>query len=120
VTVEAHPEVRAARPLLAIALGNLVRNAFAYTERGQVRVRLASDRVTVQDTGPGIPAEEIGRLLERTARARRGTRGAGVGLPLVKRIADHQGWRITVTSEAGQGATFSLYFTPVAGPVPPP
>ncbi|WP_127477681.1 sensor histidine kinase [Sulfurivermis fontis] len=108
--IEARPEVAVERPLLAIALGNLVRNAFAYTEQGQVAITLTGTDITVADTGPGVPPEDLCCLFEHTAHSRRATRGAGIGLPLVKRIADRQGWRVSVSSAAGQGATFRLVF----------
>jgi signal transduction histidine kinase len=109
--VEANPQVAVERPLLAIALGNLVRNACAYTDQGQVEIRLEADRIHVADTGPGIPPEELCCLFEHSRRTRRTTRGAGIGLPLVKRIADRQGWRIEVESLEGRGANFCLLFT---------
>lgn len=107
---EARPEIRVERPLLAIALGNLVRNAFAYTDSGWVEIRLLASEVQVRDTGPGIAAGELPCLFEHCGQNRRTTRGAGIGLPLVKRIADRQGWQISVTSEPGQGASFRLGF----------
>jgi signal transduction histidine kinase len=110
--IGAHPTIPAERPLLAIALGNLVRNACTYTDQGRVEIRLEPERVTVADTGPGIPPEELCCLFEHTRRARRTTRGAGIGLPLVKRIADRQGWRIEVESREGRGARFHLLFAP--------
>ena len=119
--VNAHPILAVERPLLAIALGNLLRNACAYTERGQVTVTLTETQVRVDDTGPGIPPEELGCLFEQAAGCRRQTRGEGIGLPLVKRIADHQGWRITAESRAGEGASFRLEFlTGPGGPSPDP
>lgn len=108
--LEAQPRIAVERPLLAIALGNLVRNAFAYTESGWVQIRLLSDAVLVTDTGPGIPEQELVCLFEHCSQSRRATRGAGIGLPLVKRIADRQGWQISVTSQQGQGACFRLGF----------
>jgi signal transduction histidine kinase len=107
-----HPSVVVERPLLAIALGNLVRNAFAYTERGRVCVTLGEHELVVADTGPGVAPEDVPHLFEHTDRSRRTTRGAGIGLFLVKRIADRQGWSIGVASEVGQGATFRLKFEP--------
>lgn len=110
--IAGRPHVVVERPLLAIALGNLVRNAFAYTERGRVCVTLDAREVVVADTGPGVPPEDVPHLFEHTDRTRRTTRGAGIGLFLVKRIADRQGWRIGVTSAIGEGATFRLVFEP--------
>lgn len=110
--VTARPVLAVERPLLAIALGNLLRNACAYTERGQVTVTLDETQVRVDDTGPGIPAEELRCLFDQGAGCRRRVRGEGIGLPLVKRIADHQGWRVAAESRAGEGASFRLEFLP--------
>jgi signal transduction histidine kinase len=110
--VNARPILAVERPLLAIALGNLVRNACAYTEQGQIVATLDETQVRVDDTGPGIPADELGCLFEQDPGCRRQVRGEGIGLPLVKRIADHQGWRVSVTSHPGEGASFRLEFLP--------
>lgn len=110
--IAAEPRLAVERPLLAIALGNLVRNACTYTEQGTVSIRLDATEVSVTDTGPGIPTEELCCLFEHGERSRRTVRGAGIGLPLVKRIADRQGWTVSVDSQPGQGATFTLRFAP--------
>lgn len=49
----------APRSLVAVAIGNLLRNACTDTEQGQIRVTLGPSEVRVGDTGPGIPAEEL-------------------------------------------------------------
>jgi signal transduction histidine kinase len=112
--VNAHPILAVERPLLAIALGNLLRNACAYTEQGQVVATLDETQVRVDDTGPGIPADELGCLFEQDPGCRRRVQGEGIGLPLVKRIADHQGWGVSVVSRPGEGASFRLTFRPEA------
>ncbi|MGA7979860.1 MAG: HAMP domain-containing sensor histidine kinase [Chromatiaceae bacterium] len=112
LSIAARPTLAVERPLLAIALGNLVRNACTYTEQGWVRVTLDATEVTVSDSGPGIPPEELACLFEHCERDRRTVRGAGIGLPLVKRITDRQGWRISAESRAGEGAVFRLQFAP--------
>ena len=106
--IEARPVLMVPRPLLAIALGNLLRNACAYTEKGRITVTLEASEVRVDDTGPGIPPEEIDCLFGPELGCRRTVRGEGIGLPLVKRIADSQGWQIAVESHRGQGASFRL------------
>ena len=117
--IAAQPQLAVDRPLLAIALGNLVRNACTYTDRGTISVRLDADGVSVTDTGPGIAAAELCCLFEHGERKRRTARGAGIGLPLVKRIADRQGWGIGVDSQFGTGTTFRLMFhTAPPGPQP--
>lgn len=110
--VTAQPWLAVERPLLAIALGNLVRNACTYTEHGTIRIHLDDTEVSVTDTGPGIPVAELCHLFEHGDRSRRPVRGAGIGLPLVKRIADRQGWSVGVESRPGAGATFRLRFVP--------
>lgn len=110
IAVNGQPVVAVERPLLAIAIGNLVRNAFAYTEQGRVVITLDEHGLTVADTGPGVAPEELCCLFEHTTGPRRTTRGAGIGLPLVKRIADRQGWRASVAGAAGHGAVFRLHF----------
>ncbi len=120
--IEAHPVLMVPRPLLAVALGNLLRNACAYTEQGRITVTILESEVRVDDTGPGIPPEEIDCLFGPELGCRRTVRGEGIGLPLVKRIADSQGWRIAVEGGNGQGASFRLRFgqDPVSGARGPP
>lgn len=98
------------RPLLAIAMGNLVRNAFTYTESGSVAITLEGGVLSVADTGPGVPPQDLCCLFEHSDRSRRATRGAGIGLPLVKRIADRQGWAVSVQNRPEGGALFRLDF----------
>jgi signal transduction histidine kinase len=98
------------RPLLAIAMGNLVRNAFTYTDSGNVAITLENGVLSVADTGPGVPPQDLCCLFEHSDRSRRATRGAGIGLPLVKRIADRQGWSVSVRNRPDGGALFQLDF----------
>jgi signal transduction histidine kinase len=105
------PHLGVEQPLLGIAIGNLVRNAFTYTESGRVHITLRQEELIVEDTGPGVPAKDLRRLFEHSDKARRATRGAGVGLPLVKRIADRQGWSLSVENREEGGARFRLGFS---------
>ncbi|MCL6555511.1 MAG: HAMP domain-containing histidine kinase [Burkholderiales bacterium] len=103
------------RTLLAVVIGNLIRNAFTYTQGGTVRIRLSGDRLVVEDTGIGIRADELARVFERYYRGA-ASKGAGIGLSLVKRICDRQGWSITLDSEEGRGTTAQLVFRSSIGP----
>jgi signal transduction histidine kinase len=100
---------RVHRTALQLTLSNLLKNAVAYTDRGEIRVRYADGALSVSDTGVGIAAADLPRIFERAFRgqnARAG--GTGLGLAIVKRIADRFGWRIDAQSAAGNGTTFRL------------
>ncbi len=101
-----------ARPELAgMAIGNLVRNACQFTEQGQVTVRLDAWRLTVEDTGIGIPEALRERVFERFVRGNPDTSaGSGLGLAIVRRVAEHLGWRVALESPTGGGSRFTLDF----------
>jgi PAS domain S-box-containing protein len=95
-------------------LDNLVGNAIKYTlPGGNVRVSMSMQGeqiiLKVDDTGPGIPPEEQGRVFEKFYRATNtidGVEGSGLGLAIVKSIVDsHQG-RVWVESIVGKGSSF--------------
>jgi signal transduction histidine kinase len=109
VEIRAHPRLPVERTLLFIVIGNLVRNAFSYTDRGEVRISLDNDRLTVADTGIGIRAEELDHIFQRHYKGA-ASKGAGIGLSLVKRICDRQGWEISIDSREGQGTVAQLLF----------
>jgi two-component system sensor histidine kinase SenX3 len=102
---------------LALAVGNLVANAIAYSAEGSTVVLSAAhagDRVeiAVADRGIGIPAEEVDRIFERFYRLdparQRSTGGTGLGLSIVKHVAASHGGDVRVWSAPGQGSTFTL------------
>ena len=109
MAVNARPTLPADRAVLSIVLGNLVRNAFSYTEQGSVRIELDPEQVTVRDTGIGIDQGDLVQIFDRYYRGA-SSKGAGIGLALVKRICDRYGWHITIDSAEGQGATVRLSF----------
>jgi signal transduction histidine kinase len=112
------PAVRADPELVAHALSNLLENARQHTPEGSPIVLQAErrdDRVrfTVRDHGPGIPATELARLFEPfyrpdQSRTRQKGGGAGLGLSLVRRIAELHGAPPEVSSEIGKGSTFGF------------
>lgn len=113
VEVEAGaPEVPADRHRVLQVLTNLVGNAIKFTpEGGWVTMRVAPDtrgvRLSVQDSGPGVPASDLPHIFDRfwhTSRTRRG--GAGLGLSIVKGIVEAHGGTIAVENAPGGGATF--------------
>ncbi len=98
--------------VVAVALGNLIGNACKYTREGLVRVVVEPDRVTVHDEGPGISAADAERLFERGFRgdSAQGTKGAGIGLAIVRRLADLYGWRVSIAPGAVRGAVAQIVF----------
>ncbi|PWK16197.1 two-component system histidine kinase PnpS [Tumebacillus permanentifrigoris] len=111
-------ELEADGDRVAQVLINLLGNAIAYTTPGgvvTVGVEEAGAEVVlrVNDTGIGIPEEDLPRLFERfyrvdKARARR-SGGTGLGLAIVKHIVEGHHGRVVVTSEVGKGSCFRVY-----------
>ena len=97
------------------AVCNLIDNALKYTPSGRVTVSARSyelfARVDVEDTGPGVPEEELEKLFQRFYRggASSEAEGVGVGLYLVRQIAQGQGGYVKAFSKPGRGTKFSLF-----------
>lgn len=103
--------VRGPRELLQAAIGNLVRNACAYTERGEVVLRLEQHSIVVEDTGPGLPPAALARLCGEAAPDGDGaSSGSGLGLGLVQRICTYLGAELQVRQRQGGGTRFDIRF----------
>jgi signal transduction histidine kinase/CheY-like chemotaxis protein len=97
-------------------LGNLIANAVRYTEKGGIRIacRTAKGRllVSVADSGIGIPLHHQKTIFEEFLQLGNSghdrTKGLGLGLAIVKRLSRLLGTPVTLVSEAGNGATFTL------------
>jgi PAS domain S-box-containing protein len=101
------------------AIDNLLTNAIKFTpEGGLVTLRTGTEGeralIEVEDSGTGIPLEEQGRLFDRSYRASGATEnnvpGSGLGLTIVKVIAEAHGGGAAVESKPGRGSTFRLEF----------
>jgi two-component system phosphate regulon sensor histidine kinase PhoR len=126
------PEILADPDRFRQVLINLVDNAIKYTQPGgRVIVRAASAdgrrvpmvEVAIEDTGMGIPAQDLPRLTERFFRVdkarSRALGGTGLGLAIVKHIVQAHGGELSITSALGRGTTVRTFF-PTAGPAPRP
>ncbi|NII09842.1 HAMP domain-containing sensor histidine kinase [Oleiagrimonas sp. C23AA] len=110
-----HPlKVDAPASVLAVVLTNLIGNAVKYTQEGEVTVCVLDDRIVVEDTGPGIDAEQAEKLFQRGVRGDgAGGSGAGLGLAIVRRLCDLYGWGISLAPrEDVRGAVAVLQFPP--------
>jgi len=121
VELRSEPAVEAApagREPLAQALLNLMLNAVAHSPRGATVELLARPaggaggrgeaggvEIVVRDQGPGVPAADRKRVFDPLYS---GTGGTGLGLAVVRRIAEEQGWSVTIEDAPGGGAEFRL------------
>jgi signal transduction histidine kinase len=102
------------RDRLLQVFSNLLVNAVKFTPKGGM-VQLAMEandglvRVSVSDTGPGIPAEQHERVFRRFTQVGRGQGGVGLGLYIARRIVEAHGGEIGLVSRPGEGSTF--FFT---------
>lgn len=143
--VDVYQQARVQAPHLRVAIGeleqvevlgdpdrlrqllcNLVDNACRYTPAGgTVTLDLVEHggvaSLSVSDTGPGIPADEVPRIFERFYRSdharRREAGGTGLGLAISQMIAEAHGGRIEVMSQVGEGSTFTVRL-PAGHPAP--
>jgi two-component system heavy metal sensor histidine kinase CusS len=110
-------QVHADPILFGRAVSNLVDNAVRFSpDGGEITISLATDadgaEISVRDTGGGIPPEHVSRIFDRFYRVdpSRSSEGAGLGLALVKSIADLHGGSVAVESEVGSGTSIKLRF----------
>jgi two-component system phosphate regulon sensor histidine kinase PhoR len=94
---------------------NLVDNAIKYNrENGNIEIEIADKKLTVTDTGLGIPQESIPRIFERFYRIdksrSRAKGGTGLGLSIVKHIAEHHGVKIDVESTVSVETNITVRF----------
>lgn len=101
-------------------LHNLLSNAIKYSiDPGMITVKMYKNEkvvIQIQDTGVGIPTQDLERVFERfyrvdKARSRK-MGGTGLGLSIAKELIELQGGKIKMTSKVGKGTIVTLYFNP--------
>ena len=116
---EGLPEAYVDPDRISQVLGNLVENAIRHTpEGGRIMVSLEPEnggqtvRVTVHDTGAGVPEDHLPNVFERFYRADRSRSrsggGSGIGLAVVKQLVEAHDGRVWVQSTSGEGASFDF------------
>ncbi|HXI10576.1 MAG TPA: response regulator [Thermodesulfobacteriota bacterium] len=115
------PEVRASRFALKQIFANLIGNAVKYNRpNGSIAVSVKGDPngvlVSVKDSGAGIPPDAMPHIFKkgfRAANAGPTTKGSGLGLYIVKTLADRLGASLSYGSVEGEGSAFAVYFESV-------
>lgn len=109
------------RSRIARAVDNVLDNAAKWSpEGGEVEVRVADGVVTVRDHGPGIAAEELGRVFDRFYRApsARGMPGSGLGLAIVRQVAEAHAGSVRAEAAPGGGTRVVLSLPPLPAEAP--
>lgn len=114
--------VRSDPNLLGEIVQNLVSNAIRYTDSGEVVLSCAEEgnrlRIDVRDTGIGIAEDQLEEIFQEFHQCKSpgaSSEGFGLGLAIVRRLADLLTIRVTVTSQPGCGSCFSVYVPLVSG-----
>jgi signal transduction histidine kinase len=115
VAVELSADCRLITPaserVLSVLIGNLIRNAFSYTDAGTVALHISRSGLTIEDSGVGMPGEEIEQVFQPFFRGGSRARGGhGVGLTIVKRLSDRFGWPVQFDSTLGVGTRVVVEF----------
>jgi anti-sigma regulatory factor (Ser/Thr protein kinase)/PAS domain-containing protein len=108
-SLPARGEERAVIQILVNLIGNAIRHS---PDSGRIRLifsrTAANASITVSDEGPGVPAADQQRIFERFERAHEKESGTGLGLAISRRLARSMGGDVTLDSEPGEGARFTL------------
>jgi signal transduction histidine kinase len=115
VEVESSAECRmltvASDKVLSILIGNVLRNAFSYTDVGRVTVTIGQHQLVIEDSGIGMDAQQVEQAFKPYFRGEPQRRGGhGVGLTIVKRLSDRFGWPVDIASEPGVGTRVTIRF----------
>ncbi len=109
IDIQARPRLEAPPRVLGVMLGHLLRNAWAFTERGGVEVVVDRDRIIVRDTGIGMSPEVLQRVYDPFFRADPFSQaGKGIGLSIVRRLGTRFGWPVALESTPGEGTTVTI------------
>ena len=99
------------RKVLSVLIGNLLRNAFAYTDAGQVAVHVGLRELSIRDSGIGIPEQDVKDMFRPFFRGDVRQRGGhGIGLSIVKRLSDRFDWPVHIDSQVGVGTQVTVRF----------
>ena len=97
--------------VLSVLIGNLLRNAFSYTDAGTVTVHIGAGELIIEDSGVGIPQQQVENIFRPFFRGNTRRRGGhGVGLTIVKRLSDRFHWPVRIDSQPDVGTRVLVQF----------
>jgi signal transduction histidine kinase len=108
--LQASPWVKAPDAIVAMLMGNLIKNAFIFTKTGVITITLNPTYFSVTDTGCGIAAKDINRVSDRGFRGP-SSQGNGFGLDISKRICERYSWQLNINSKINQGTCVEWFFS---------
>lgn len=110
----ARVSVQATPDLLAVVIGNILRNAVSYSNGAMVAVEVTDTNVIISDEGPGIPQSIVDQIFNKKQRvSREQAQGYGMGLAIAKRICDISDWQLELIT-GKSGSSFIIAFTQVS------
>ncbi len=103
--------VDASENILNILFSNIISNAYKYTLKGFIEIRIQKDSVAIQDSGLGMTKDGLRKAFQPFGRLNEtDVPGHGLGLAIVKRFCDHYHWKLQVHSVPNEGTTFEVFF----------
>ncbi len=97
--------------VLSVMIGNLIRNAFSYTDEGSINITIFANDLIIEDSGIGIAKEDVEKMFKPFQQGNNKQRGGyGVGLTIVKMLSERFHWAIDVDSQLGSGTRVKINF----------
>ncbi|AFJ01509.1 two-component system sensor protein [Methylophaga frappieri] len=104
-------QVRAPERVLPILIGNLLRNAFNYTLKGSITIRISAEGFVISDSGIGMDKAQLNQVFTPFFRGPDNqVAGHGVGMTIVKRLCNRYDWRLRLSSKIGEGTEVGIEF----------
>lgn len=101
--------------VLSVLIGNLIRNAFSYTDEGNVNILITGDDLIIEDSGIGMHKDDVEQMFKPFKQGKNKPRGGyGVGLTIVKMLSDRFNWPIDIDSQLGYGTKVTVKFSKAA------
>jgi signal transduction histidine kinase len=97
--------------VLSVMIGNLIRNAFSYTDKGNVLIKVDGHDLTIEDSGIGMQEQDVEKMFKPFQRGQTKLRGGyGVGLTIVKMLSEQFNWPLKIESQLGKGTRVFVNF----------